>query len=379
MKNRIPDGLTAAQWAAVIKGLEARPSTVNDYRKVLNLLHSYNDGVFQIGSMTREQAAEYFQYLDSRQNAGTLSENTVHRYKATLRSIGARVEHAPELWPGYHNPFSGLVSNENRRRTEFRSEMFADPEDIRKIRALLPKLSKEEQLILLLMMNLGLTPAQIQNLKISSFSMVPGGSGRIALKVDLGSFLELTSSPWKESPYYKEGYPIRFVRKSPNRSITWNYSGTFVFLPEFAELLRSYYEYVGVSTDTRAFFLTARHLEFNYRAMHHMILGISAAIGVDSGKITPNMISRYGMMHSYMLDRCHRRHAELTEAITNASEGEKPALEQALSENDRLGKALEEDGWIGDWEGFFPLPLKEKAESAIRQLGEDFILRSLGY
>ena len=122
MKNRTPEGLTSGQWSAVIEGLENRPSTVNDYRKVLNLLHAYGTGDFHISSLTREQAAEYFAYLDRRGSEGTLSDNTIHRYKATLRSIGTRIEKNPSLWPGYTNPFSGLVTNENRKRTEYSTE-----------------------------------------------------------------------------------------------------------------------------------------------------------------------------------------------------------------------------------------------------------------
>ena len=174
MKNRTPEGLTSGQWGAVIEGLENRPSTVNDYRKVLNLLHSYGNGAYHISSLTKEQASEYFSYLDRRGTDGTLSENTIHRYKATLRSIGTRIENHPSLWPGYINPFSGLVTNENRKRTEYRADMFADPAAIAKIRAVIPSLDREEQLILYFMMYLGFTPAQIQNLKISDFFTVAG-------------------------------------------------------------------------------------------------------------------------------------------------------------------------------------------------------------
>ena len=95
----------------------------------------------KIPFLTREQAAEYFAYLDRRGAEGTLSDNTIHRYKATLRSIGTRIEKNPSLWPGYTNPFSGLVTNENRKRTEYREDMFADPEVIRKIFADEPRVA----------------------------------------------------------------------------------------------------------------------------------------------------------------------------------------------------------------------------------------------
>lgn len=373
MKNRTPEGLTSGQWSAVIEGLENRPSTVNDYRKVLNLLHAYGTGDFHISSLTREQAAEYFAYLDRRGSEGTLSDNTIHRYKATLRSIGTRIEKNPSLWPGYTNPFSGLVTNENRKRTEYREGMFADPDLIRKIFAVIPSLSKEDQLILQFMLFLSFTPAQIQNLKISDFFTSAGEDKLIGMRVKNGTFLEFTTRSWKESRYYLENYPVHYVRKSPNRSITWEYTGTVLFTPEFEEKLRDFYEFTGISTDTRSFFLTARHLEFNYRAMHHMILNVCREAGVDPKQITPNMLSRYGMIHSYLLYTKRAEAAELS-----ALDSRTPEQEAALAEANRRIDQLTAIGEIGSWTDRYPVPLQERIDSVIRYLGESFLYKAVG-
>ncbi len=373
MKNRTPEGLTSGQWDAVIAGLENRPSTINDYRKVLNLLHSYSDGEYHISTLSKEQAAAYFSYLDQRGAEGTLSENTIHRYKATLRSIGTRIENKPALWPGYANPFSGLVTNENRKRTEYRKDMFADASVIAAIRAVMPELSKEEQLILMFMMYFGFTPAQIQNLKISDFFTAAVPERKIGVHIKNGTFLEFTSNSWKESHYYLENYPVRYVRKSPNRSITWEYTGTILFTKSFEEQLHSFYEFTGISTDTRAFFLTARHLEFNYRAMHHMILNVCKAAGVDPKQITPNMISRYGMIHSYLLGRCCQEIETLS-----AAENRTPEQEQSLAFYTERLKKLREIGEIGAWAERYPVPLQERIDSIIRYLGEDFLWQAVG-
>ena len=373
MKNRTPEGLTSGQWNAIIEGLEDRPSTVNDYRKVLNLLHSYNDGEYDISTLTKEQAAAYFSYLDRRGAEGTLSENTVHRYKATLRSIGTRIENHPSLWPGYTNPFSGLVTNENRKRTEYREDLFADPADIARIREVLPSLSREDQLILKFMIYLGFSPSQIQNLKISDFFTTAGEPRQIGLTIKNGTFLEFTNRSWKESRYYLENYPVHYVRKSPNRSITWEYTGTVLFTPEFEDLLREFYEFTGISKDARPYFLTARHLEFNYRAMHHMILNVCRLAEVDAQKITPNMISRYGMIHSYLLTK-NRRTAE----TLRASDSRTPEEEAALAEAEERIRQLLEIGEIGTWTERFPVPLQERIDSIIRYLGEDFLYKAVG-
>ena len=367
MKNRTPEGLTTGQWNAVITGLEDRPSTVNDYRKVLNLLHSYRDGALHIGTLTKDQAAEYFAYLDQRGAEGTLSENTIHRYKATLRSIGTRIEKRPDIWPGYSNPFSRLVTNENRKRTEFREDLFADPSVIRKIIDVLLSLSLEDRLILSLMLYAGLTPAQIQDVKISDFTAEGTGNRRLSLKVRCGTFLEYTSKPWKESIYYTENYPVHYVRKSPNRSITWEYTGTFLFSPEFEELLREYYEYIGISTDSRAFFLTTRHLEFNYRAMHHMILNTCAAAEIDPKMLTPNRISRFGMIHSGLLFEA----SEQLNQLEPGDSAEREALEERI-------RSLKEIGFIGGWVSRYPVPLRERLDSIRNTLGADFPAKAIG-
>lgn len=379
MKDRTPDKLTPEQWATVIQGLESRPSTINDYRKVLNLLHSYDNGTFHIFQMTKEQAEAYFQYLDSRLADGTLSENTVHRYKATLRSLGARIEHHRSLCPGYVNPFSRLVTNENRKRTEYKEDMFMAPDAIRKLKDAFPSFTKEDRLILTMMMNIGMTPSQIQNLHINDFFTLSGQNETLAVRVNEGNFIEMTASNWKESPYYINDYPVHYVRKSPNRSITWNYTGTFIFQQEFNNQLRDYYEYIGVSTDMRSFFLTARHLEFNYRAMHHMILNCCRIAGIEAGTITPNMISRYGMIHSYLIFTYAQEAENLKQQLLGASDADKPALQAKLDETERQLKAHQADGYIGTWQTRFPIPLQERIDSIIRHLGRDFLNKAVGH
>ena len=379
MKDKTPVKLTPEQWAAVTQGLESRPSTINDYRKVLNLLHSYDNGALHIFQLTKEQAEAYFQYLDQRQAEGTLSENTVHRYKATLRSIGARIQHHRTISPGYTNPFSRLVTNENRKRTEYREDMFIDPKTIQKLKDAFPSFTKEERLILTLMMNLGLTPSQIQNLRINDFFLLPGQSEALAVRIDEGNFIEMTSKPWKESIYYTGGYPVHYVRKSPSRSITWNYTGTYVFQPEFVEQLRDYYEYIGVSTDSRSFFLTTRHLEFNYRAMHHMILNCCKIADIDPKSLTPNMISRYGIIHSYLIHSSLQTIETLKQQLETAPEEEKPALQEKLNAAESEFASHAADGYIGTWQERFPIPLQERTDSIVRFLGEDFLNKAVGH
>ena len=104
MKSRVPVGLTESQWDSIMDGLADHPSTMNDYRKIINLLHTYDNGRLHITSMTKQDAEDYFGMLEKRASDGEMSTNTVHRYEATLRSIGRRMQAHPETFPDYENP-----------------------------------------------------------------------------------------------------------------------------------------------------------------------------------------------------------------------------------------------------------------------------------
>lgn len=378
MKNRTPDGFTTGQWEAVIEKLELNPNTVNDYRKVLNRLHDYNNGSFNIQSMTREQAVEYFDYLDQLEKDGKMSPNTIHRYKATLRSVGSKMEKHPELWPDYVNPFTRLVTNENRKRTEYTQEMFADPDIIHKLLASMPEYSKEDQLIFSFMANIGMTSAQIQNVQIDHFAFRPAQGKDLFLDIDEGLFLEKTDRPWTESEYITKNYPVKFVREAPNHTITWNYTGSYRFTPEFIEQLKDYYPYVGVSDDSRPFFLTARHLLFNYRAMHHMVLINCEKAGVDHNLITPNQISRFGVLRSWFMHEALNARKAYAEELKTAEGERREELLKLDRESEETMLRLVRDGWIGEWKEYFPIPLQERIESMKKYLGLDFLKKAAG-
>ena len=76
MKNHLPTGLDDYQWNTLLADMKKRPSTVNDYRKVLNLLHAYEGGKIDIAAMTAPEAKEYFEYLDQRVTDGPMSVRT---------------------------------------------------------------------------------------------------------------------------------------------------------------------------------------------------------------------------------------------------------------------------------------------------------------
>ena len=151
MNNLVPKGMTHEQWNTITEDLHNHPSTMNDYRKVLNLLHSYDGGKFSIFTLTKADAQEYFASLD----ASALSSSTLHRYKATLRALGKRVQDHQEIAPGYKNPFAGSFKDDVRKRTVFTPSIFPTKQEVMALIKILPSLEEKERLMITLMLNLG--------------------------------------------------------------------------------------------------------------------------------------------------------------------------------------------------------------------------------
>ena len=104
-----------------------------------------------------------------------------------------------------------------------------------------------------------------------------------------------------------------------------------------------------------------------------MILNVCREAGVDPKQITPNMLSRYGMMHSYLL---YTNRAEATEL--SALDARTPEQEAALAEANRRIDQLTAIGEIGSWTDRYPVPLQERIDSVIRYLGEPFLYKAVG-
>lgn len=295
--TRTPAGISAELWERILVDIDPASSTVNDYRKVLNLMHSAGNGKYRILTMTTEEAVEYFGDIDQRVENGVLSANTAHRYKATLRSLAKRIEQSGAV-EGYINPFNGLLKNEKRPRTEYTEDMFAQAESVRKITRILPNIGTRNRGIIEMILYIGLTPVQIQNIRVCDFHRLDDGS--LALDIDAGTFLEHGIKKPEESPLYLSGEPIEFVRSS-TRGITWRYNGTFVFVDSVSRILAAHMPDIGFNNDTRKFFLTSRHHEYTYRALHHLIREVCKEAGVEEN-ITPNQLALTGLVNGWYLD-----------------------------------------------------------------------------
>ncbi|MBQ9154910.1 MAG: hypothetical protein IJ130_14000 [Solobacterium sp.] len=298
MVTRTPAEISAALWAEITHDLDPGSSTVNDYRKVLNLLHSSGNGKYRILTMTTEDAAEYFSSLDQRVRNGDLSPNTAHRYKATLRSLGRRIEECRSV-EGFESPFSGLIKNEKRLRTSYNENMFVTPDTVRKIRSVLTDIPKRDRIMIELILYLGLTPNQIRQIRVCDFRKQK--DGRMTLEVNEGPFLETTKKKPEESDLYLSGAPVRYLRSS-TRGITWEYTGTFIFSDALSAIVSMNNATLGLNDDTRPFFMTSRHREYSYRALHHLINEICRLSGIEE-TITPYQLALTGIVNSWLLQQ----------------------------------------------------------------------------
>jgi hypothetical protein len=383
-RNHVPAGMSQEEWEAVTSDLNARPSTKNDYRKVLNLLHARNDGKCRIQDFTRQDAQEYFRELDERAASGELSANTVHRYKATLRSIGARMQQHPEIFTAFANPFSGIMGSEIRSSSAYTRQMFAPPALMEQLRSGPASVSAADRLVLMLMCDLGLTPMQIETLKESDISFSKDHPDCLVLSFTDGTFREPSTQPWQQSPCWLEHYPVTHLRTAADGAITWEYRSTFEFFPEFSGRLLEMKGYLGRENTGRPLFETVRGLPYSYRAMHHMVLMAQTdLLKIAAGPVkmpdvcTPHQIALSGSMHAYMLDRYLRTHALYDARLRQASSpAETDQLRRKIAENESVFIPLARKGWIGNWKERFPIPRRKQAEEVEKQLGSDF-LRSI--
>lgn len=368
MATKIPLGITKEQWETMIKGLENNPNTINDYRKVLNLLHKYKDGSFHITTLTPEQAKEYYAYLDQRLEEGTLSKNTVHRYKATLRSIGSRLE---ESQRGYTNPFRNLIKNEIRKSTDYATVTFASPKDIQKIIEHIDDLKPTEAILLRILLNLGLTPAQIEKVRVCDFEL--NKQGELILTIPMGEITEVGVKEKKDSNYLQQGWPVKYARKNAKGDIVWAYAAQFKFFEAATKAIQKQIPTIGKNTDTRPFFMTPHHYSYSYRSIHHLILKVCQNAGVTAS-ITPYQLSMYGMIRSYLLDSSLRKHAVLDKKLSEASSEEKANIQSQIQKVEETFLPLAKQAWVGNWLRHYPLPFQKQIDSMIQQKGEESLL-----
>ena len=377
MITNAPQCFTAKQWEIITSDLKDRPATVNDYRKVLNLFTRFDGGIYIITQMNREDAENCFRSLDRKCEEGIYSRNTIHRYKATLRAVARRMEAHQDLFPGFINPFSGTVNDEIRRSTAYTADMFAKPEDIRAVCSAMHKCSKNEQIILTLMMNLGLTPVQVSELKVSDFTQDGNHPDQIALQYIDGTVLEKTKISHKQSQYSKEGLPMTVDHTANDGTITWNYHAAYLFTPAYTEVLRSYISDLGTNTDSRPLFLSKHHAPNNYRSIHHLVHKVCQYAGIRQ-TVTPMQISLYGTVRAYMishLQELSRNDTELLEQEANPER--KAAIRSRIEKNQKLLKTIGSEEIIGCYENRFPLPKQQTIDHIISHISESFLTQYL--
>lgn len=376
-KPKVPLGLSTEQWDAIMDGLDSHPSTVNDYRKIINLLHSYSNGKYHIISMTNDDARDYFKMLDDKATTGALSINTAHRYQATLRAIGSRIENHPETFPGYQNPFSGILHNEVRSSTKYTEKTFAKANDIRKMIGVLPGFPQEKQLLLEMMLYLGLRPNQVENIRLSDFTVNPNSPDKeLILTINDGKYVEKKNR--MEKPVM-ESELTKLKSTSLNGSRLWDIRAVFRFYAPFSNKLKAKHPDLGTTDDNDFYFETSRHHPYTYRALHHFVQEVCVRAGLDCNAVTPYQLSLFGSINSYLLYSTLSDEQQLRKRLPKAkSRDEHNRILGELHEVNARFLPLANNGWIGCWVMEYPLTRKKMINDIKAQLGNDFLLKAVG-
>ena len=375
MTQSLPAGLNDQQWSAMMRTLQDHPATMNDYRKVINLLYAWHDGQYSILTITPQAARDYFDHLDEKAKDGTLSANTVHRYKATLRAAGSRIAACPSLFPGYQNPFAGIMHNEIRARTTYQKDTFAHPADIRTMIRVLPKLPAKKQILLECMIYMGLKPKQLENIRLDSFTINPRNEKELLLTFNDGTYLEKKTTGRRVMPDAR----MKLISRSASGTATWQVTAVWRFFGDYSRKLRAYHLGIGSQKEDRPFFLTSRKQAYSYRALHSLLAETCTQAGLNPNAITPYQLYLYGTIRSKLIFDSLLDQKRLRASIdTSKSRAEKNHIltEMRQLENDFL--PLIEDGWIGGWYKEYPADRKALVDEIAAQMGNDFLKEAIG-
>ncbi len=375
MTQSLPAGLNDQQWSAMMRTLQDHPATMNDYRKVINLLYAWHDGQYSILTITPQAARDYFDHLDEKAKDGTLSANTVHRYKATLRAAGSRIAACPSLFPGYQNPFAGIMHNEIRARTTYQKNTFAHPADIRTMIRVLPKLPAKKQILLECMIYMGLKPKQLENIRLDSFTINPRNEKELLLTFNDGTYLEKKTTGRRVMPDAR----MKLISRSASGTATWQVTAIWRFFGDYSRKLRAYHLGIGSQKEDRPFFLTSRKQAYSYRALHSLLAETCTQAGLNPNAITPYQLYLYGTIRSKLIFDSLLDQKRLRASMdTSKSRAEKNHIltEMRQLENDFL--PLIEDGWIGGWYKEYPADRKALVDEIAAQMGNDFLKEAIG-
>ncbi len=369
MKDTLPAGLNQAQWDAIMVGLSEHPSTLNDYRKIINLFYVWNNST-SITEATSQNAKDYFAELDERSARGEMSSNTAHRYQATLRAVGSRMEANQEVFPGFVNPFSGILHNEVRSRTKFVEKTFADPKDIEKFMRVIPTFPLEKQILLELMIHLGLRPYHIEHLKFSDFSIARKNSKELVLSFTDGTYVK------KKNNYAKNNNSMVLDSVAQNGNKTYLIQVKWRFFEEYSSRLWSYHETLGKDDDDGLMFMTARKQPYGYRALHNLVQEANRRAGLPVSAITPYQLSLYGTVKSKLIYDNIAEKKKLKDSMSHSrSSSERTRAVTEIRKVDAQFMVLAEQGWIGGWIDSFPKTREILVDEVKKQLGKDSLMK----
>ncbi len=279
MNKHQPAGLTAEQWSVITKDL-LRETTAYDYSKVIRQLHSYENGKFNIMTMSHKDALDYHDYLKNRvANQDHMSANTMKRYIKTLCAVGKKLESRQDLFPGYKNPFSNVLPTEAWESRTVTDETLPDRKTLAEIEAHLDEFPLTKRIILRLLMHVGLTPTQISYLTVSDF-FIDKETDRLCIN----------------------------VRERTHASGGNDECDVFVCSKEFTALLKQKTRNLGKNADSRYFLMSSKHRQIDYYNIHKLVENALLKAALPKGSVSPAQLTYYPCLYASMHSDVNMNH-----------------------------------------------------------------------
>lgn len=377
MQRKLPIGFEEWQWNAITSHLNPSTTTIEDYRKVIDSLQSYQNGIYNLLSLSRMEAQQYFSSLDEKVTDGKLSSSTVHRYKSTLRAIGKYMEEEQDVFPHYSNPFSRLVTQDVRLKTPYTEEDFAEHADIDTLLHNLDHASETTQILFLFLIPLGLRPHQIASLTYDNFVQGKKHSHSLFLRYEDGPFLHTRHSvPLLEADreFLKE------LKVYKNGTVSYKVYSVFRFNEETTKRLLAWNPLLGVSREKTPLFTTATGTSITPSSINSLLQAEMKKAHLVKPTLSTKKLCLYGDICSTLLFYHFKEHKDAKNRLTllKTQSQRNSAIQKLRQMEERYGDITEHNRQIGNWYHTVPLPKRAVVKEIMDTLGTAFLDRQLG-
>lgn len=374
MNKKLPAGLEEFQWNAIISHLNPETTTIGDYRKVLDALHTYDHSRFNIITMTKEDARDYYAYLDSKVQNKELSESTSHRYKSTLRAIARHMESEPEVFPGYSNPFSKLIEKDVRPKSAFDLSDFATYRDIQTFLSVLPSTSLKNQMLLKLMIHAGLRPHQLRTLTYANFTM---GKHHLYLTYKDSTFIH---KPHTMKLDASDREFLKLEKCHKNGSVTYTVYCKYRFNKDMTRELLQWNPQLGVSTSATPVFTRNNENIIDSSYIDSLVSSLARKANLPPKAVSPKKLCLYGDIASTVMYYHFHDHENIKSSISRlkTQTQRNQAMQNLRKMENEYALLSSRNASPGIWYHACPVTKRVTVKEIYNTLGQPFLYAQMG-